>query len=221
MSDFEALIVDYGGVLTNPLQSTLTAWCEGDRVDVTTFHQAMHALLGDAADDNPVHALERGQLGIPHFEELLAARLRTHDGDPVPAAGLLQRMFAGFRHDHRMLDALRAARQGGVRTALLSNSWGLDYPRAGWDKLFDAVVISGEVGLRKPEPAIYLLAASRLGVAPERCVFVDDLAPNVRGAVEVGMCGVHHTDPETTLAALAALGIAGEAGTHRRRHCGD
>ncbi len=209
MTGFEALIVDYGGVLTNPLQSTLTAWCEGDRIDVTTFHQAMHELIGNAADDNPVAALERGQLSIPHFEELLASRMRTHDGAPVPAPGLLARMFAGFRHDHRMLDALRTARRNGIKTALLSNSWGLDYPREGWDELFDAVVISGEVGMRKPEPRIYRLAADRLAVAPERCVFVDDLPPNVRGAVEVGMCGVHHTDAATTLGELeATFGVA-------------
>jgi len=105
-----------------------------------------------------------------------------------------------------MLDVVRRARESGVRTALVSNSWGTDaYPRDDFDVLFDAVVISGDVGMRKPEPQIYRYAAAQVGVAPEQCVFVDDLAVNVRGAAAVGMCGVHHTDVATTVAELEAL----------------
>jgi putative hydrolase of the HAD superfamily len=114
-------------------------------------------------------------------------------------------MFAGFRSEPVMHDVLRHARAAGIATALLSNSWGLDYPREGWDELFDVVVISGEVGMRKPEPGIYLRAAADLGLPPQRCVVVDDLTPNVRGAVAVGMVGVHHTDPEQTVVELEAL----------------
>jgi epoxide hydrolase-like predicted phosphatase len=104
-----------------------------------------------------------------------------------------------------MVAVVLAARARGIRTALLSNSWGLDYDRTGWAELFDAVVISGEVGLRKPEPAIYRLAAERLGVAPEGCVFVDDLAPNVRGAAAVGMVGVHYVDHVRAVGELEEL----------------
>jgi epoxide hydrolase-like predicted phosphatase len=104
-----------------------------------------------------------------------------------------------------MVDAVRAAKVHGLGTALLSNSWGLGYDRADWAALFDVVVISGEVGLRKPEPAIYRLAAERLGARPEECVFVDDLAHNVRGAAAAGMVGVHHTSVEMTLSELEAL----------------
>jgi epoxide hydrolase-like predicted phosphatase len=100
---------------------------------------------------------------------------------------------------------LRQAKAAGLSTALLSNSWGLDYPREQWDELFDVVVISGEVGMRKPEARIYQLAAERLGVAPEACVFVDDLAPNIRGAQAVGMVGVHHVTPQQTIEELEAL----------------
>ena len=118
---------------------------------------------------------------------------------------MLTRMFAGFQPEPTMLDVVRAARTTGVRTGLLSNSWGLDYPREGWDTLFDAVVISGEVGLRKPDPAIYRLAAERLGLPPDQIVFVDDLAPNVRAAAAVGMVGVHHTDVDTTAGELEVM----------------
>ena len=107
---------------------------------------------------------------------------------------MLARMFAGFRPEPDMIGVVGTARAAGIRTGLLSNSWGLDYPREGWDELFDVVVISGEVGLRKPDPAIYLLAADRLRLRPAEVVFVDDLAPNVRGAAAAGMVGVQHTD---------------------------
>ena len=92
-----------------------------------------------------------------------------------------------------------------MKTALLSNSWGLDYPREQWAGAFDTVVISGEVGMRKPEPAIYLHTAKLLGLPPEQCVFVDDLAPNVRGAVAVGMVGVRHVSPAESIRELEAL----------------
>jgi putative hydrolase of the HAD superfamily len=188
----------------------MAQWCAADGIDVALFRRVMKDWLGAPYDaggpGNPLHALERGELAAPEFEAELAMRLRGVDGGEVAAAGLLERMFAGFAAGQApMLTALRRARSAGVLTALLSNSWGLDYPREGWEELFDAIVISGEVGLRKPEPEIYALAARRLGVEPDQCVFVDDLAPNVRGAEAAGMVGVHHLDAERTLGELEAL----------------
>jgi epoxide hydrolase-like predicted phosphatase len=210
MADPRALVVDYGGVLTEPLDDAMAQWCAAERVSAEGFAAVMKDWLGtssgEAALTNPVHGLERGELTIEEFERELAQRLRTVDGGAVEAAGLLARMFAGFEAPQpAMLEALRQARSAGLRTALLSNSWGLDYPRAGWDELFDTVVISGEVGMRKPEPEIYLLAASRLGVAAAECVFVDDLAPNIRGAVAVGMVGIQHRDAEQTVGELEGV----------------
>jgi epoxide hydrolase-like predicted phosphatase len=212
------LIVDYGGVLTSALQDTMAAWAESDSIDITQFGDAMKGWFethyagsgaaegeDDAPPPNPVHLLERGEIAAPDFERTLAARMRTRDGRPVEAAGLLGRMFAGFRLEPVMVDVLRHARAAGIKTALLSNSWGNDYPRDDWDELFDAVVISGEVGMRKPEPEIFLKAAEAIGLPPERCVMVDDLRPNVRGAAAVGMVGVHHTDADETVAELEAL----------------
>jgi len=209
VTDLRALVVDYGGVLTSPLQDAMASWCEDDEVDVTLFRRVMREWLGtsygEEAASNPVHALERGEIAIPDFERELAKRLHTHDGRPVEPEGLLERMFAGFRHEAPMMAAVRTARRRGLKTALLSNSWGLDYPREQWAGAFDAVVISGEVGMRKPEPAIYLHAAKLLDVGPEQCVFVDDLAPNVRGAVAVGMVGVRHVSADESIRELEAL----------------
>jgi epoxide hydrolase-like predicted phosphatase len=204
-----ALVVDYGGVLTSPLQDTMQSWCEDDEIDLAAFRRVIGEWLGPSygseAATNPMHALERGEIAIPDFERELARRLTTHDGRQVEPEGLLGRMFAGFSKQQPMFDAVRRARGRGLRTALLSNSWGMDYPRDEWDELFDAVVISGEVGMRKPEPAIYRYAAQQLRVEPAECVFVDDLGPNVKGAVGVGMVGVKFVSFDQAIEELEAL----------------
>ena len=103
-----------------------------------------------------------------------------------------------MRPDERDVRRRRAPRaRAGLRTGLVSNSWGEEgYDRTRFDELFDAVVISGEIGIRKPAPEIYALAAERLGRAPERCVFVDDLAGNLKPARAIGMATVLHRDAE-------------------------
>lgn len=200
-----ALVVDYGGVLTSPLDEAMRAWCEADGVDNDHFRGLMETWLRETATSgNPAYRLERGELPADEFERLLAGELRTVDGRPLTAEGMLRRMFDGFRAVPAMVDVVKQVRAAGHPTALLSNSWGLDYDRTDWDALFDVTVISGEVGLRKPEPEIYLLTASRLGVAPADCVFVDDLGPNVRAAQRLGMTGIRHVTPEETIAELAA-----------------
>lgn len=205
-----ALITDWGGVLTASLEDAIARWLEADRIDVAGYKTVMRAWVRQAYDGgavNPIHGLEDGTLPPAEFERLLAAELCTVDGGPVECAGLLGRMFAAFHPVETMYAALRAARRAGTRTALLSNSWGNDYPRELWDELFDAVVISCEVGLRKPDPRIFRHAAERLGVPPEQCVFVDDIAHNVRAAEQVGMVGVHHVDADTTTGRLKSLGL--------------
>ena len=104
-----------------------------------------------------------------------------------------------------LIGAVLAARRAGIRTALLSNADGPDEPIPWLDALFEVLVFSGDVGLAKPDPAIYRLTVQRLGLAPGECVFVDDLAVNVRGAVAAGLVGVHHTSVPSTLAELAVL----------------
>jgi epoxide hydrolase-like predicted phosphatase len=110
------------------------------------------------------------------------------------------------RPDETMVDALRRARAQGVRTGLISNSMGVDrYDRSTFPELFDGVVISGDVGMHKPQPEIFLLGAKRAGLAPEECVFVDDLRQNCEGAEAVGMTAVLHRGAESTLPRLEEL----------------
>jgi epoxide hydrolase-like predicted phosphatase len=205
----EALVVDYGGVLTNSLAETMGGWMHAEGIDGDVFAQAMRDLLGlegaVEARTNPVHALERGEMEIPDFEVELAKHLVSTTGEPVRADGLLSRMFSGFERAEDMIGVVRRVREAGFKTGLLSNSWGLNYPRDDWVELFDVTVISGEVGMRKPDPDIYQLCAEQLGLPPASCVFVDDLAPNIHGAVAVGMVGVLHRTYDETVAELEAL----------------
>ena len=204
-----ALVVDWGGVLTEPLDAAIRAWADLDGVDFEHYLDVMRSWLGphqgELARDNPVAALERGEIEVPHFEEQLAGRLSEASGRQVSATGLLQRMFDQFEHAPAMSALVLRARRAGLRTGLLSNSWGNEYPREGWDEMFDAIVISGEVGMRKPEPDIFAHVLSRLGVPAEQTVFVDDLAHNVDAAQALGIIGVHHTAYDSTATALEKL----------------
>jgi epoxide hydrolase-like predicted phosphatase len=203
------LLVDWGGVLTTALETSMARWADAVDIDIATFRSVMREWLGEdeaeIARVNPIHALERGEIEVPHFEEQLATRLRTRGGHPVAPAGLLGRMFGYFEHAPDMAGLVRRARVAGIRTALLSNSWGNTYPREGWDEMFDAVVISGEVGMRKPDAAIFLHTARLLDLEPAECVFVDDLPSNVAGAVALGMVGVRHGSYDQTALELEAL----------------
>ncbi len=203
------LIIDWGGVLTIPVAAAVTAWLEADSIDLPQYRSLMTQWVGEAYGGNglanPIHALERGETTPEEFEELLAGRLVRIDGAAVPAGGLLRRMFAEMAPVEMMYALLRSLRQVGIRTAMLSNSWGNDYPRELFTDVFDAVVISSEVGMRKPEERIFVHALTVLGLTPRQCVFVDDIEANVTAARALGMIGLHHRDPDATAAAVRDL----------------
>lgn len=206
----KGVITDWGGVLTSPLNDAIKLWLTTDDIDAERYRAVMKAWVTQAYDGgapNPIHGLEDGTLDPAEFERLLAAELCTADGGPVPCEGLLRRMFEAFHPVEPMYAALRAAHKAGARTALLSNSWGNDYPRELWGELFDVVVISSEVGMRKPDERIFRHAVTLLGLQPEECVFIDDIDHNIRAAEAIGMQGLHHTDPDTTIATLKTLGV--------------
>lgn len=204
-----ALVVDWGGVLTEPLDEAIRAWADLDGVDFEHYVSVMRGWLGphqgELARDNPVAALERGEIEVPHFEAELASRLSAVTGHAIAAEGLLQRMFDQFVHAPAMAGLVLRARRSGLRTGLLSNSWGNEYPREGWDEMFDAIVISGEVGMRKPEPEIFAHVLELLGVPAGETVFVDDLLHNVEAARAIGLVAVHHTSYDATAAELEQL----------------
>jgi putative hydrolase of the HAD superfamily len=204
-----SVITDWGGVMTRPILDTVNAWMSADQIDRDSYVTVMRRWVSqayDGGDRNPIHALERGECTNEEFERLLAAHLVHLDGRPVAADGLLARMFAESAMEAAMLDLIRSLRQAGLRTALLSNSWGAgDYPRHLFPDLFDVVVISAEVGMRKPEERIFRHTAALLGLEPRECVFIDDLEANVAAAEAIGLVGLHHREPGPTTERLAGL----------------
>ena len=201
-----AVMFDYGGVLTLPVRDSITAWQTADDIDPASFSRTLKAWLSrDAEDGTPIHRLETGELSPADFDALLAAELTTRDGGAVDPVGVLQRIFAALRPDPAMFALAQDLRAAGIRVGLLSNSWGNIYPRDRIDALLDPVVISSEVGLRKPHAAIFELTLERLGLPAGDVVFVDDAEPNVLGAHRVGMQAFQHTDAVTTRGTLAAL----------------
>jgi epoxide hydrolase-like predicted phosphatase len=191
----DTLLVDFGGVLTTNVFDSFADFCRDEGLAPDAVRELF---MHDPAAREALGDLETGQATEAEFEARFAPLLGV-----APAEGLIGRMFAGMLPEERMFDGVAAARRAGVRTGLVSNSWGEEgYDRTRFAELFDAVVISGEIGIRKPAPEIYALAAERLGRAPERCVFVDDLAGNLKPARAIGMATVLHRDAETTLEEL-------------------
>lgn len=202
----QAILFDYGGVLTTPIRDSIAAWASAEHIDPQSFSQILKKWLGrNASSDSPIHRLERGELSADGFNALLTPELRSTDGGPVPSKDHLSGIFAASRVDQGTVDVVRRLGADGVRVGLLSNSWGFSYDRQLLDELFDPVVISGEVGMRKPERRIFDLAVARLGVGPAQVVFVDDAEPNLVGARGAGLQTVLHTDAHSTEEALTAL----------------
>ena len=195
-SNQKALLVDFGGVLTTDIWSSFAAFCEQRGLDAGAAKQ----LFRDDPDAlATLRGLETGEVEPAEFERRFAALLGTEPD------GLVEGLFAGLQPDQPMLEAVGRARDAGVPTGLISNSWVMDHYTDEIRSLFDEVVISAEVGLHKPQPEIYLLAAERLGVDPEDCVFVDDLRENCAGAEAVGMTAVLHRDSAETISRVEEL----------------
>jgi epoxide hydrolase-like predicted phosphatase len=193
-----ALIVDFGGVLTTNVFESFRAFSDSEGLDPNAVKQLFRE-RGEGLD--LLRQLERGELEVPEFEQRFGPLLGVREPE-----GMVQRLFAGVQADDRMVDAVRRVKASGRPTGLISNSWGgASYDRVQVDELFDSMVISGEVGLHKPEPAIFELGAERLGVQPSECVFVDDLRENCEGAEAVGMTAILHRGPDGTIPELERL----------------
>jgi putative hydrolase of the HAD superfamily len=194
----KGLLLDWGGVLTSNVFDSFRDFCvaEGLAPDAVKRLFREEPRARELVRGLETEALSEDEFG-ERFGELLELEDRTR---------LIERMFGGVRADERMLSAVRTVRAAGFRTGLISNSMGgASYDRAIFPQLFDGVVISGEVGMHKPQPEIFLLGAERASVAPEQCVFVDDLRENCDGAEAVGMTAVLHRGAETTLPELERL----------------
>jgi putative hydrolase of the HAD superfamily len=200
---FKALIVDFGGVLTNPLAGVMRDFCRAEGladdalVELFTRNPAGRAVFA---------AIEAGAIDQPAWEETTAALLG------VPARNLLRRILTTMCPAPAMLDVVEAARRAGYATACLTNSFGLEPydPYAPWklSERFDVLVISGQERLRKPDAVIYQRTLDRLGLPGEACLYLDDIEANLDPARQLGMTAWLVDEPEITAAQVAAeLGL--------------
>jgi epoxide hydrolase-like predicted phosphatase len=201
---YRGLILDFGGVVTSDFYAGLSAFCVREGLDPGAFVQAIR----DSAEGRAaLKAVERGELPQREFEQVLGRLLGLDDN------GLLARALGDMRPRPEVIDLAARARAAGVRTAILSNSLGRGdhdpYADYDLDKLFDAVVISDRVGLRKPGPEIYTLTASLIGLPPDTCLFVDDTERNLPPARDLGMGTLLFTGADNEIPEIERLiGIA-------------
>lgn len=189
---YRGLILDFAGVVTTDFLAELSAFCVREGLPPEAFIRVLRDTdEGRAA----LKAVEVGKIPQRDFEVTVGRLLGVSDH------GLLKRALSGLRPRPAVLELTERARSAGIRVALLSNSLGEGeydlYDGYDLDATFDAVVISGDAGIRKPDLAIYVLAADELGLPPQECVLADDSVANLRPAEALGMATVHFTDSET------------------------
>jgi putative hydrolase of the HAD superfamily len=197
-----AVVSDFGGVLTNPLIESFLAYQRETGVAFEDLGAAMARIMEQDEGRHPLFELEKGNVTEQEFTDRLGAEL----GRKLDTLG--EAYFANLHPNEPMIDYLRGLKAEGLRLALLTNNvreweplWRAKLPDV--EELFEVIVDSGFVGMRKPEPEIYALTLERLGLPAEACVFVDDLEVNVEAARALGMTGIVHHDTATTIGALA------------------
>ncbi len=203
-----AVISDFGGVLTVPLVEAFTAYHEASGIGPGELGRAMAAATERSGGEHPLFELEKGTISEREFQRRLEAEL----GDGVGLAGLRDTYFANLHANEPMVDYLRGIRARGLRVAMLTNNvreweplWRAKLPDL--DDIFELVVDSAFVGMRKPDPAIYRLTLERLGegLGPGECLFLDDLDVNCDAARELGMRAVRFVDNEQAIAEMEAV----------------
>jgi putative hydrolase of the HAD superfamily len=208
----KAVVSDFGGVLTSPLDELLREFVEHTGLTREQFVAAMVRIV-DEDGTHPLFALERGEISERAFLDRMDAALTAVAGREVRIPALGDRFGTAMTANEELFDYYRELRDEGTRLALCTNNvrewepyWRAMLPI---DEVFELVVDSAFVGTRKPESRIYAITLERLGLAAEDCVFVDDLEVNVSGAVKAGMHGVHFRDTAQAIAEIdAALGRA-------------
>ena len=190
-----AVLIDFGGVITTGVLQAFEQFGEllgappGLVLDLLSHDAAVRKLLVEH---------ECGRIDADAFDRGFADRLSEH-GVVVEPERLSAQMQAGLRRDDETVRLIEDLRTAGVPVALVSNALGRDcYAGFDLDALADVVVISSEVGVRKPSRRIYAIACERLGIDPHQAVMVDDLQQNLDGAARLGIAGVLHTDAADT-----------------------
>ncbi|HEY2477714.1 MAG TPA: HAD family phosphatase [Solirubrobacterales bacterium] len=204
----EAIVSDFGGVLTTPLMGSFMALQDAHGVSVEDFGEAMRAAAAAGDGEIPLFKLERGEIDEPAFLEQLRDGLEPRLGHRPELHRFREVFFEALQPNEPMIELMRECRRGGLRMAMLTNNvveweplWRTMLPV---DEIFETVVDSAFVGYRKPEPQIYEMTLERLGLPASACLFVDDLEVNCAAARELGLTAVHYREPDQAIAEVHA-----------------
>ncbi len=207
MAEIKAVVSDFGGVLTTPLLGSFMAFQDTTGISTEDLGKAMAAITEEDGE-NPLYRLERGEVTEAAFLERLGEGLEPLLGHRPELHRFKEIYFEALNPNEQMIGLMRELKAEGYRMAMLTNNvreweplWRSMLPV---DEIFEAVVDSGFVGVRKPEPPIYEMTLERIGLPGEACLFVDDLPHNCDGARDAGMTAVHFRDNEQAIAEIRA-----------------
>jgi putative hydrolase of the HAD superfamily len=205
---FEAVISDFGGVLTTPLIQSFMAFQDQTGITTETLGKAMQAAT-EANGENPLFEMERGEISEVAFLEQLTDSLEPLLGHRPEMHRFREIYFEALEPNPPMIEQMRELKAAGYRMAMLTNNvrewepfWRSMLPV---DEIFETVVDSGFVGCRKPESRIYALTLEQIDLPAEVCLFVDDVLVNCEGARKAGLEAVHFQDNEQATAEIRAL----------------
>jgi putative hydrolase of the HAD superfamily len=207
LAEIEAIVSDFGGVLTTPLLSSFMAVQDEIGISPENLGKAMRTVTEEDGE-NPLYLLERGEMTEVDFLARLGDGLEPLLGHRPELHRFRETYFEALHPNQPMIELMRELKAGGRRMAMLTNNvreweplWRSMLPV---DEIFETVVDSGFVGCRKPEPRIYEMTLERLGLAAAACLFIDDLEHNIDGARALGMNAVHFRDNEQAIAEIRA-----------------
>ena len=193
MSGIETIVCDFGGVLTSPLLGAFTAYGEASGIGLEQLGQAI-ATVAQRDGENPLFALETGAVTEEKFLTELESALSDQLGSPVSMHGFAEHYFSGLHPNEPMIELMRSLRARGLRMAICTNNvreweplWRAKLPV---DEIFELVVDSAFVGMRKPDPRIYALTLERLGMPAQSALLIDDTEINCGAARGFGMQAV-------------------------------
>jgi putative hydrolase of the HAD superfamily len=203
----EAVISDFGGVLTTPLVESFMAFQDQTGISTEALGKGMQAAT-EANGHNPLFEMERGEITEVAFLEKLTDSLEPLLGHRPEMHRFKEIYFEALDPNPPMIELMRELKESGYRMAMLTNNvreWEPWWrPMLPVDEIFETVVDSGFVGCRKPEAKIYGIVLDRIGIPAERCLFVDDVLVNCEGAEKAGMTAVHFQDNEQAIADVRA-----------------
>jgi len=202
VAEIEAIVSDFGGVLTTSLLTSFMAIQDEIGISPENLGKAMRG-IAEEDGENPLYALERGEIAEVDFLARLADALEPLLGHRPHLHRFRETYFEALDPNPPMIELMRELKAEGKRMAMLTNNvreweplWRSMLPV---DEIFETVVDSGFVGCRKPEARIYELTLERIGLPAEACLFVDDLLPNCEGARTTGMTVVHFRENEQAI----------------------